>query len=221
MSISPIVSSLSPLSLTEYCLPDTDFNALDSTTKAWNVVRPRSSLLTLAHVADREPSQIRSEFDHILFKNASTNGASVHDGTKVTAIHFIPSDPTTSATDIGRPVAADYISKSGTAGTIKFNFLVDASGRSGVMSTKYLKDNRKINQSLRNVAVWGYWKDGAKYAPGTKRENAPWFESLTGMSSWFSDPSMVSHSLNDLLTIWSLLSYNYRSIWLELVHPSP
>lgn len=133
-------------------------------------------------VNNRKPSQIRSEFDDILFKNAATNGASVHDGTKVTAIHFIPSDSTTYATEPGRPIAADYVSKSGVSGTIKFDYLVDASGRAGVMSTKYLKENRRINQSLKNVAVWGYWKGGAKYAPGTKRENAPWFESLTGMS---------------------------------------
>lgn len=133
-------------------------------------------------VNNRKPSQIRSEFDDILFKNAATNGASVHDGTKVTAIHFIPSDSTAYTTEPGRPIAADYVSKSGVSGTIKFDYLVDASGRAGVMSTKYLKENRRINQSLKNVAVWGYWKGGAKYAPGTKRENAPWFESLTGMS---------------------------------------
>lgn len=47
------------------------------------------------------------------------------------------------------------------------------------MSTKYLQ-NRKMNESLKNVACWGYWKGGDMYRPGTTRENAPWFEALTG-----------------------------------------
>ncbi len=47
------------------------------------------------------------------------------------------------------------------------------------MSTRYLK-NRTFNKSLKNVAVWGYWTGTGQYAPGTKRENAPWFEALTG-----------------------------------------
>lgn len=47
------------------------------------------------------------------------------------------------------------------------------------MSTKYLK-NRQMNSTLQNLAVWGYWKDGKPYMPGTERENAVWSESLTG-----------------------------------------
>lgn len=48
------------------------------------------------------------------------------------------------------------------------------------MSTQYLK-NRSFSQSLKNIACWAYWTGGAVYAPGTSRENAPWFEALTGM----------------------------------------
>lgn len=51
------------------------------------------------------------------------------------------------------------------------------------MSTKYLK-NRTFNKSLKNVAVWGYWTGTNRYAPGTKRENAPWFEALTDETGW-------------------------------------
>jgi hypothetical protein len=43
----------------------------------------------------------------------------------------------------------------GTSGVIKFDYIVDASGRMGIMSTKYLK-NRHFNQGLKNVASWGY-----------------------------------------------------------------
>lgn len=42
--------------------------------------------------------------------------------------------------------------------------------------------NQKFNQGLKNVAQWGYWKGAGKYAEGTRRENQPYFEALTGMS---------------------------------------
>jgi flavine halogenase len=91
--------------------------------------------------------------------------------TKVTEIIF----------DSGRPVAAKW--KAQTAdeddGVIHFDYLVDASGRNGIMSVKYLK-NRCFSQSLKNVAVWGYWTGANSYMPGTSRHNAPWFEALKG-----------------------------------------
>jgi hypothetical protein len=64
-------------------------------------------------------------------------------------------------------------------GTTTFDYLIDATGRAGIMSTKYLK-NRHFNVSLKNVAVWGYWVDVDSYGVGTKRQGAPWFEALTG-----------------------------------------
>lgn len=51
------------------------------------------------------------------------------------------------------------------------------------MSTRYLK-NRTFNKTLRNVAVWGYWTGTSRYAPGTTRENAPWFEALIDETGW-------------------------------------
>ena len=41
--------------------------------------------------------------------------------------------------------------------------------------------NRKYNQSLKNVAVWGYWRETGLYGEGTSRQNAPFFEALSGM----------------------------------------
>ena len=50
-----------------------------------------------------------------------------------------------------------------------------------LMLAQYLR-NRRMNQTLKNVASWGYWTGDAKmYKPGTGRENAPWFEALTGV----------------------------------------
>lgn len=136
-------------------MPDTDFIARDPNNFSWNVVR--------------------SEFDELLLRHAGESGASLHEGVRVNTIKFSEENPQ-------RPVSAEWKSDEGT-GEIKFNWLVDASGRNGLMSTKYLK-NRKFNASLRNVAFWGYWTGAGKYGKGTPRENAPWFEALTGASCY-------------------------------------
>lgn len=114
---------------------------------------------------------MRSEFDHLLLQHSRESGAKVFEETKVTEIEF-------SAEESDRPVAATYLNN-GKIGKITFDYLVDASGRNGIMSTKYLK-NRQMNSTLQNLAVWGYWKGGKRYMPGTERENAVWSESLTG-----------------------------------------
>ena len=125
-----------------------------------------------------------------MFKHAGKSGARIFDGVKVSEIIFQPlshldSNDTTpngnsgAAKDIGRPVAATWLHKAGSSGTLKFKYLVDASGRAGLISNKYLK-NRKFNHGLKNVASWGYWKDCGQYALGTGRENSPFFESLSG-----------------------------------------
>ena len=67
-------------------------------------------------------------------------------------------------------------------GTISFDYLIDATGRSGITAQKYLK-HQKVNTNLRNVACWAYWKGTGIYALGTSGHNAPWFEALTGMFS--------------------------------------
>ncbi|KAJ7572216.1 putative halogenase [Mycena floridula] len=109
---------------------------------------------------------IRSEFDDMLLKYSESSGVSVFQEVKVTEIHF-------SSTDATRPVAASWTGVGGSEGKISFDYLVDASGRNGIMSTKYLQ-NRVLNKSLDNVAFWGYWTDTKCYMPGTTRENAIW-----------------------------------------------
>ncbi|KAI5119655.1 hypothetical protein M0805_007746 [Coniferiporia weirii] len=123
---------------------------------------------------------MRSEADDIFFRHAGKSGAKIFDGVKVTAVSFKDNADPASA----RPISATYSRKSdGSTGEITFDYIVDASGRAGLLNTKYLK-NRTYNQGLKNVAWWGYW-DGAKpYGAGTPRENAPFFEALTDESGW-------------------------------------
>lgn len=82
----------------------------------------------------------------------------------------------------GRPISAVWNHKTDdTSGVINFQYLVDASGRYGLMSTKYLK-NRRYNegQGLKNIAIWGYWENAGTYGVGTNREGWPYFEALQG-----------------------------------------
>ncbi|KAJ7487007.1 putative halogenase [Mycena latifolia] len=134
----------------------TDFINPDPNRAAWNVTR--------------------ADFDEILLRNASDNDVRVYEGVSVDTIRF-------SSENNNQPVSAKWKSDKGNVGEVKFKYLVDASGRNGIMSTKYLK-NRKFNHALRSVAFWGYWENAGMYAPGTARENATWLEALTDESGW-------------------------------------
>lgn len=122
-----------------------------------------------------------------MFDHADKSGAHTFQGVKVESIDFVPA-PDFPADDRlanpGRAVSATWSRKVDSArGTIKFDYIVDASGRNGVISTKYLK-NRKFNQALKNVANWSYWKGAKIYAPGTPHEGSPVFEALSDHSGW-------------------------------------
>ena len=119
-----------------------------------------------------------------MFQHAGKSGAKIFDGTKVTNIEFTPLEQNGDVTETsdpnpGRPVSATWSRKDGSTGNVKFDYLVDASGRAGVVSTKYLK-NRTFNQDLKNVASWGYWSGAIQYGVGTPKEGQPYFEALQG-----------------------------------------
>jgi len=109
--------------------------------------------------------------DEIMLRHAESQGVQVFEETTVTGIKF----------DGSRPIAANWSNKEGVTGEISFDWLIDASGRAGVMSTKYLK-NRIMRESLRNVAVWGYWKDCKGIGTiDPLQKGAGYFETLSGM----------------------------------------
>lgn len=145
---------------------DTDFIAAGgSENHAWNV--------------------IRSESDDLLFRYAGESGAKIFDGVRVNSIQFAPYDSgnktkDSGAVDLGRPVSASWTSKDGGFGAVRFDYLIDASGRAGLVSTKYMK-NRKYNPGLKNTATWGYWESVGTYGIGTSAEGAPFFEAFQGI----------------------------------------
>ena len=152
---------------------DTDFTELGAAQGTWNVV---SFLIKNSRtiIELQTNFQVRSQFDNVLFEHAEASGVETFQQTKVTSIKFSGS----------RPTEAEYTQANGSSGTIKFDYLIDASGRNGIMSIKYLK-NRQINNSLKNIAYWGYWKNGGIYKPGTNRHNAPLFQALTGERTFY------------------------------------
>ena len=107
----------------------------------------------------------RAEFDHFLLEHARSQGVQAFEGVEVSAISF----------DGKRPVSASWRVKknadpnSPRLGEIRFEYLIDASGRDGVMSNTYLR-NRGYHKVFQNVAVWGYWKNTARL-PGDRNGN--------------------------------------------------
>ena len=119
-----------------------------------------------------------------MFEHARKCGAQVFDGVQVKSIEFEGGvntpKPGTENLNPGKPIKANYMIKNTKEmGQISFDYVVDASGRVGVLSTNYMK-NRRYNQGLKNVANWGYWNNAKIYAAGTHKEHSPFFEALQG-----------------------------------------
>ncbi|KAF3912942.1 hypothetical protein ABW20_dc0110642 [Dactylellina cionopaga] len=136
---------------------------------------------------------VRSEFDDLLFRHAGSCGAQIFDETKVETIEFDldtskknmdPGEKSNRLPISAQPVLAKWVCKDGSSGSINFKYLVDASGRHGILSTKYLK-NRKFNDNFKNIASWAYWRSDNLYgAPGTPMRGFPYFEALDDASGW-------------------------------------
>jgi flavin-dependent dehydrogenase len=98
---------------------------------------------------------VRSEFDKLLLDHAKGEGVEVLQGVEVKELIF----------EGGRPVAAVSVDRAGVGRQISFDVMVDASGRAGLMATRYLR-NREFNEAFRNVAVWGYWHNAKRLPVG-------------------------------------------------------
>jgi flavin-dependent dehydrogenase len=113
----------------------------------------------------------RAEFDDLLLRHSESVGVKVCEEVDVQALAF----------DGDRPVRAAWAKRAGTAngngrrsaaqGEIAFDYLIDASGRSGIMGTRYLQ-NRRYHKIFQNVAVWGYWQDADRMATGREGDIA-------------------------------------------------
>ena len=143
----------------------------------------------------------------MMFRHAGKSGAKIFECVKVNSIDFVPSNGMSNgSTEIngkgsingdihhgskvdpanpGRPVSASWTRKTdGSSGVITFDYLVDASGRTGLLSSKYLK-NRRYNRALKNVANWAYFKGAGNYGEGSDRKGSPFFQALEGLAPSF------------------------------------
>jgi flavin-dependent dehydrogenase len=97
----------------------------------------------------------RGDFDQVLLEHAADQGVRVVQGANVRKVRF----------DGDRAVAADWVDGDGAAHTTGFDTLVDASGRTGLVSARTL-GNRRPHDVFRNVAIWAYYRGGS-LLPGT------------------------------------------------------
>src|SRR3989442_7349312 len=95
----------------------------------------------------------RTSFDHLLLEHARSQGVKVFEGVAIENLSF----------DGDRPKVATWAQVVGGAdkGNISFDYLIDASGRAGLITTRYLK-NRHYHQAFQNVAIWGYWENAKR-----------------------------------------------------------
>ncbi|KAJ6131261.1 hypothetical protein N7523_001721 [Penicillium sp. IBT 18751x] len=192
------------------CSLDTNFLAFGG--HAWNVVR--------------------SECDQILFEHAGDSGAKIFDGVKVNAIQFQPSGcrEEHGESNLGRPISASWACRDKTSsGTIRFKYLVDASGRAGLVSTKYMK-NRRYNEGLKNIATWGYFKDAGTYGMGTPAQGGPFFPRLKDGTGWAwfiplhngtTSVGLVMQQTSFTAKKKEMESPNTRDFFLQHVHDAP
>jgi len=115
--------------------------------------------------------------------HSESEGVKVFQSTKVTSLDFSGECP----------ISAHYThGPSSQSGTITFDYVIDASGRAGLIANRYLK-NRQYNTSLKNVASWAYWRDAGVYGVGTTAEGAPYSEALTGTATVTLDSIVSAH----------------------------
>lgn len=91
----------------------------------------------------------RGTFDHILLRNAAKQGATVVEGGQVKEIGLDSS---------GRPKTVYWECPHGKNHETTFDFIIDASGRAGVLGHRTL-GLRQENPEFRNTAIWSYWEN--------------------------------------------------------------
>ena len=107
----------------------------------------------------------RSEFDHILLRNAAARGARVHEGWRVTGLDL----------DHASEVEAVARNEDGAEKRVRARFLVDASGRETLVASKLgLKDRNRRHAS---AAIYGHFT-GARRQEGRAEGNISifWFD---------------------------------------------
>jgi flavine halogenase len=121
--------------------------------------------------------QTHANFDKIL-QHTEKDSVKVFEETHTISIKFVNDNPK------GQPLAIKWknVIDRNVSGAVSFEYLVDTTGRKGIMAQKYLK-HQKVNKILQNIACWGYWKGAGVYGVGMSQGDVPGFEAHTSMFS--------------------------------------
>ena len=95
---------------------------------------------------------VRSEFDHILLKNAAEHGVDVREEHQVLEVYF----------DGERAAGVSFL-HDGREGRIDSRFIVDASGQAAMLSRKLRL--HQWDDFFKNLAVYGYYRDAKHLDP--------------------------------------------------------
>jgi flavin-dependent dehydrogenase len=111
----------------------------------------------------------RSEFDHILLRNAEAKGAKVIEETRVNEVEFLP--------DGG--AVATAVANDGSIGSVRARFVVDATGRDTFLANRMKLKQR--NRRHESAAIYGHFT-GAERLAGREEGNISIFWFAKG---WF------------------------------------
>jgi flavin-dependent dehydrogenase len=113
----------------------------------------------------------RSEFDHMLLKNAAEHGVQVHEGARVLEVLF----------EGKRAIGVKVRLADGTLRTVLADVVVDAGGQSSLLIDRVAQ--REWDPVLQKTALWTYWK-GAQRDTG-RDDGATLVIQTEGKHGWF------------------------------------
>jgi flavin-dependent dehydrogenase len=114
---------------------------------------------------------VRSEFDLMMLRNAAEQGVEVHEATRVLEVLF----------EDNRAVGVRIQKEDGSRVDIRAKVVVDASGQSAMLSTRFKL--RVWDPLLNKGAVWTYWENA--YRDTGRNEGATLVVQTTNKQGWF------------------------------------
>jgi flavin-dependent dehydrogenase len=161
-------------------------------------VNERGKLSEPFYFVDHEPHESsqtwqvrRSEFDHVLLKNARDHGVTVNEGARVLEVLF----------EGPRAVGVRVKPADGPERIVKSKVVVDASGQSSLIIDRL--NLREWDPVLKKAAVWTYWK-GA-YRDIGRDEGATIVLQTQGKKGWF----WYIPLHDDVLSVGVVAAYDY------------
>lgn len=123
------------------------------------------------HESSQTWQVLRSEFDHMMLKNAAEHGVRVHEGVRVLQMLF----------EGERAVGVRLQQEDGREQEVRAKVVVDASGQSSVLMDRL--GLREWDAELKKAALWTYWK-GA-YRDSGRDEGATLVLQVKDKKAWF------------------------------------